>query len=332
MDITRAHEVTWLPTPDPPQRYFDRARNLCVTVQGGTVQKVTLADDPAGLPFVNAGQRGFAPCSRSLSVKGGQLMLHDGGRATELPLPSSWGVTRDSGAPDVPLLGPGWRDLFEGGSPNVEPRDAYGAVLLYPEDGTEVGEAATQPFVADYLQDQLEHDPELAASLAGSERVLIQGFEAALLSCVSLDRPRDHCIVYGSAAFAQKHAQALWNQLARARKLEWATQIRFLPWQGRPGGTEHGPYDLIYGWVPFGQWPRVQELQALGRELAGQLRTGALAFVAGPRGMRAALQAAGLRVVQAEAVETLPTVRMHRTILPQTSLKPDLVLFRVRRG
>jgi hypothetical protein len=332
MDIARAHEVTWLPTPDPPRRYFDRARNLCVTVQGGAVQKVTLADDPAGLPFVNTGQRGFAPCSRSLSVKGGQLMLHDGGRTTEMPLPSSWGVTQDSGAPDGLSLGPEWRDLFEGGSPKVEPRDAYGAVLLYPEDDTEVGEAATQPFVADYLQDQLEHDPELAASLAGSKHVLIQGFEAAILSCVSLDRPRDYCIVYEGAALAQKHAQALWNQLARARKLAWATQIRFLSGQGRSGGAEHGPYDLIYGWVPFGQWTRGQEIQALGRELAGRLRMGALAFVVGPRGMEAALQAAGLRVVQAEAVETLPTVRMHRTILPQARLKPDLVLFRVRRG
>ncbi len=50
MDPPRSHEVTWLPAAEPPRRHFDADRRLCVTIQGPIVQKVTLADDPAGLP------------------------------------------------------------------------------------------------------------------------------------------------------------------------------------------------------------------------------------------------------------------------------------------
>ena len=213
----------------------------------------------------------------------------------------------------------------------MAPRDAYGAVLLYPEDDTEIGEDATQPFVADYVQDELERVPDLAAALARSRRILIQGFDAALLSCISLDQPRDYIVLYERPAFAQKYAQSLWSQLARDRKLEWLGRIRFLPGLDHPGGRRHRPYDLIYGWVPFGQWDRFEALRTCGKDLADRLGPGGLAFLAGPRVMGAALQAAGLRVLQAEEVDTLPTVRMHRTILPQARLKPELVLFRVGR-
>lgn len=332
MDTARAHEVTWLPAPDPPRRFFDPTRRACVTIQGGVVQKVTLADDAAGVPFVHAGPGGFAPCGRQVSTGGGRLRLHDGAGTTEWPIPVSWGATKESTGPAGPPPTPGWRDLFDGGAPAVPPCEAFGAVLLYPEDGIEIAEEATQPFVADYLQDEAEHAPDLAAALARSERVLIQGFDAAFLACIGLDRPRDYVLVYERPALAQKQAQMLWNQLARTQRSEWVRRIRFRSGRHHAGGVSQGPYDLIYLWVPYDEWERFTVLQGRASELAGLLRPGGLALVAGPRVLGAALQAAGLRVLGAEEVEALPTLRMHRTILPQSRVKPDLVLFRVRRG
>ena len=54
MDPQRSQEVIWLPIPDPPRRYFDRTRHLCATLKSSTVQKVTVADDPAGHVGVTA--------------------------------------------------------------------------------------------------------------------------------------------------------------------------------------------------------------------------------------------------------------------------------------
>ena len=57
-----------------------------------------------------------------------------------------------------------WRSVFTQGIPPISPIDAYGAVLLYPEDESEIGECAAQPFVADYLEDLAEQDREIGGS------------------------------------------------------------------------------------------------------------------------------------------------------------------------
>ena len=329
MDTARSHEVTWLPIPDPPLRYFDEEQRCCVTVQAGIVQKVTIAEDPAGLSFVNPGRGGFAPCGRNAGVTAGRLELRDGDQVTSLPLQPSWGVIKESLAGPAPV--PDWRAVFVSGPPSVTPREAYSAVLLYPEDATEIEEAATQPFVADYLEDKREASPELAASLARSEHVLIDGFEAALGACISLDRPRDHTVLFLRQALAQKQAQQLWNRLARRRCLDWLPHIQFVSGEDARAAAYRRQYDLIYLWVPFVRWGEPQALARTGQEVAAALRPGGMAFVSGPQGLAAALQAAGLRVMETVEGETLPTLRMHRTILPRARLKTGLTLFRLGR-
>ncbi|HZS12251.1 MAG TPA: hypothetical protein VFA38_08375, partial [Nitrospirales bacterium] len=136
MDPPRSHEVTWLPSPDPPRRYFNPSRKLCVTIKGDAVQKVTFADDTAGLPYSASAK---APGGRRVAVKGGRLLLEDANTRMEMEASPLWGALRD-----VPLRGPAalpdWRDLFDGGLPEIAPKEAYGAVLLYPEDDAEIGE------------------------------------------------------------------------------------------------------------------------------------------------------------------------------------------------
>ena len=336
LDASRSHEVSWLPAPDPPRRYFDLPRKLCVTVQGRTIQKATVADDPSGLPFVNPGPGGFAPCDRSLGVERGALVLRDGDKRTETFLSPTWGPIQDTPVAPRSSQPLGWRALFAGTSPVVSPDQAFAAVLLYPEDDAEIDEGPTQPFVADYLQDATEQDAELKAHLGRSERILVYNFDSALTACLHLDRSRDYTILYRRTEFAQKHAQTLWNHLARARHLEWANRVRLLPadvHEAMPSGDRH---DLVYWWVPFSRFigsgdPAARLTEAAAAVVAA-LKPDGRAFIVGPEALNAALQAQGLQVLTVQPVALLPTFLMHRTILPRARVRTGLMLFIVAAG
>ncbi len=331
MDISRAHEVTWLPVPDPPRRYFDPAHHLCVTIKGGIVQKVTVTDDPTGLPFVNVGLGGFAPCERSVEVRGDTLLLKDREKRIEIPVNPSWGVRssgeRNSSQDRLPTYPLGWRALFGGPLPQVTPSQAFSAVLLYPDDGTEIEEAPSQPFVTDHLQDAVEQQPELASYLVRAGRVLIHNFDAVVNTCISLDGPRDYTILYHRPEFAQKQTQLLWNRLAQTSRLDWAKRITFLPAEAYRKPAYEQQYDVIYLWVPFLHFDQPMKLHDIAQAVAGALRLGGLAFVVGPHAMRELLQVQRLRLLHIEAVETLQSFRMHQAILPNARLKAGLTLF-----
>ncbi|MGH7204665.1 MAG: hypothetical protein ACREI2_00490 [Nitrospiraceae bacterium] len=335
MDVSRAHEVTWLPVPDPPRRYFDPAHHLCVTIKGGIVQKVTVADDPTGVPFVNVGRNGFAPCERSVEVRGSLLLLKDREKRTEIPVNPSWGVRssgeRDSSQDRFPTYPLSWRALFGGPLPQVTPSKAFSVVLLYPDDGAEIEEAPSQPFVADHLQDAVEQQSELSSRLARAGRVLIHNFDAAVNTCISLDGPRDYTILYHRPEFAQKQAQVLWNRFAQANRLDWAKRTTFLPAEAYQKQAYEQQYDVIYEWVPFSHFDQSMKFHDIAQAVVGALRPGGLAFIVGPRAMREPLQGQRLRLLQAEAVETLPSFRMHQTILPNARLKAELTLFHAEK-
>ncbi len=250
---------------------------------------------------------------------------------TEIPVRPSWGAIADTSPPSTPegreTGGEGWRGFFAGAPPQVSAQEAYGAVLLYPEDDREIEEAASQPFVADFLQDELEQQSELAARAATADRIVIVRFEAALAACLHLDRPRTHRILYRWPAFAQKQAQALWNRLAHANRLDWASRFSFLPLDGGTSQVLGERPDLLYLWLPFDQYDDSVRLASALRSMTAGLAPGGLAFVVGPAFLGAMLQAQRLRLLRADPVEALPTFCMHRNILPQARLKPDLTLF-----
>ena len=331
MDSTRAHQVEWSPSPSHPRRYFDFESGCCLTVQGGTLQKVTIAEDSAGLSYMNPQGRRFVPCDRSARIVEGRVIVKDRDQETVLAttLPQECLAQPSQSVSASPV---DWRSLFVKGVPPIPPHEAYGAVLLYPQDDTDIHELSAQPFVADYIQDLAEQDREIGSLLARAERVLIENGDAVIATCIPFDRPRDYSVLVRVPAFAQRQAQQLWNQCAELQRWEWLPRIRFLH-----SGTGDEPpdsqerYDLVYHWVPYPLEGNLPALTSRMQTLRADLRNGGQAFVVGPSGLGALWTASGLSLCWQEAVEQLPTFRMHRTILPKARLKAGLTLFQVKR-
>jgi hypothetical protein len=329
MDPPRSHQVEWLPAASPPLRYFDADRRCCLTFQGGDLQKVTLADDPSGLPFVNPKGRPWVFCDRTASIINGRIVIKDRDQETVLAVPLPEGYHERS-APVATVSPVDWRCLFERGVPPVSPAEAFGAVLLYPQDDAEIGELAAQPFVADYIQDLAEQDRMIGTVLTRAERVLIENGDAVIATCVAFDRPRDYTARVRVPAFAQRQAQQVWGLCAELRRWDWLKRIRLvLATDLDQDPLAERPFDLVYRWVPYAVGDNPALWPSGMRELSRLLRDGGHAFVTGPSGLVSPLAAAGLRVSWQEPVDGLPTFRMHRTILPKARLKAGLTLFHV---
>jgi len=224
-----------------------------------------------------------------------------------------------------------WRTVFADGVPVFHPNEAYGAVLLYPEDDREIAELPAQPFVSDYLEDLGEQDREIGTMIAQAERVWIDNGDAVIASCVLFDKPREYQASVRHAAYAQRQAQQLWMQCAAVGRWEWLQQIRFVTKEEpkHPLAVQP-PCDLIYHWVPYEWFNSLPALTSVPGRLRQALRPGGRAFVVGPASLREGLIRHLFEVCWEEPVEQLPTFRMHRTILPKARLKAGLTLYHVR--
>ncbi|MEK7299588.1 MAG: hypothetical protein AAB072_00690, partial [Nitrospirota bacterium] len=332
MDPSRSHRVTWLPAPAPPLRYFDEAHRLCVTVQGEVLLKATCADDLAGLSYVNPKGRRIAAWDRSAVIVDGHLQLSDRDGKKDVPL--SQELARVTSSPVVPPPSPvDWRAVFVSAVPVVPPTEVFGAVLLYPQDETPVGELAAQPFVADYLQDLAEQDREIGQILMRAERILIDNGDAVISTCVPFDRPREVVAHISHLPFAYKQAQQIWTVCAELQRWEWLQRTRFmLATMAAPAIPQSESYDLVYAWLPYAEFEQASTLAMRVRALAQRIKTGGNAFVVGPARTGDELCRAGFQRCWEEAVERLPTFAMHKTILPKAKLRSGLTLFHVRRG
>ncbi len=332
MNPARAHEVTWLPAPEPPCRYFEPHGNVCVTVQAGSVRRLTLGSDPTGLSYVTPDRRGFVPGGRSVSREADTLRLKDGKRMSTVPIQPAWGLS--SAAQPAPPAGSApfeWRDFFEGEPPAVEPARAYGAVLLYPDDDREIAEAASQPFVADALQDLIEQVADLARVVQHAREVLIDGFDAVFSGCIQPDQPRGYTVLYSRPEYAQKQSQLLWSQLAREQRWDRMRRIKLVPEGTHRPAAYARQYDLVYQWIPFAAYSPPDRPRALIQALSEALGPSAVGFVAGHAGLAPLFETQRLRIIRSDPVDGLPPFRMHLSILPKARLKPGLTLFQVRR-
>lgn len=330
MDAPRSHHVTWTPVPGPPRRHVDLPQKVCVTIQGHRMLKATRWDDPAGLSHQPFDQRGLAPCQRGLMIRQRQLLLTDGDRTQAIPLPEGWGRVDEPTASGAAGPAGEWRTVFGGSPPHVDPEAAFGAVLLYPNDEREIGELATQPFVADYLQDLIEQDRPLAAKLSRAERVLISGLDASIITCIGSDRSRAYTVLYDHAAFAQRQAQMWWNLLARAQRLEWLARVQMRPHGA--GGECQELYDLAYEWIPFSLYDKPESISHRVQQLANQLSPGAVAFITGPPTVADSCRTARMHLQSITPVASLPTFRMHQSVLPRAHLKPGIMLYQIVRS
>lgn len=347
MDHQRGYQIAWWPRPDPPWRYFDRAHGLCVTVQGGMVEKVNVIDDPVGIPYYNAAMKGYVLCDRAISVVGGTLQLRDGDRATEIPLSPAWGVTRETPRVTLPSYPFGWRALFGGGPPKVDPVRAWTTTLLFPDDESPVSEESTQLFVLELIYVYLNELPDLPSRLKKIHRVLIHNFDPVCAGFVNPDyTQRRYTVLYNRPEWAQKSAQVIWDRAARGGRLDQASHsfgdwtapgagleairsVDFLPERELRAWTYGGKYELIYEWIPFASYDDPLECEAIVKDVARALAPRGLACVVGPPCVVSLLTAQGLRVFRHGGSEDLiqaPAVVEHFRIYPSTRVNPDLTI------
>lgn len=331
MNPERSNHVSWLPAENPPTRYFDQRAEACLTFHGGLLHKVTVASDSSGLSYMSSKGRRFVPCDRNAEIVGGHVMLKDRDRETALAVTLPQGSLGRAPAP-VAMSPVDWRSVFVQGIPAISPTEAYGAVLLYPEDESEIGERAAQPFVADYLQDIGEQDREIGAILSRAKHVLIDNGDAVIATCIMFDQPRDYTVRIYDAALAQKQAQQLWSVCAELQRWDWLSHIRFVSAEGAQDLHAPHSYDLVYHWVPYDDGSVSASLAERLKGISQVLRGGGNAFVVGPAQLGRQGSSHGLHVCWEEPVEQLPTFRMHRTILPKAKLKAGLTLFHMTKA
>jgi len=330
MNPERSHQVIWLPAGSPPIRYFDQRAGTCLTLQAGLLHKVTVASDSTGLSYLSPKGRRYAPCDRSAEIAGAHVILKDRDRETTLAVTLPQGSLEQSGE-SVDMSPADWRSVFARGVPLIPPADAYGAVLLYPEDESEIGECAAQPFVADYIQDIGERDREIGAVLSRAQRVLIQNGDAVIATCITFDRPRDYTVLVRYPAFAQKQAQQLWSVCAELQRWDWLSHVRFVSDDGLYDREAAHSYDLVYHWVRYDSGDIAVGLAERMNGISRILRGGGNAFVIGPEQLGQHGESHGLHVCWEEPVEQLPTFRMHRMILPKARLRAGLTLFYIKK-
>ena len=327
MDPSKSSRVTWLPAEHPPVRYIDEEQGVCLTVQNSELQKATRAQDSAGLAYFNPVGRRVIPLDRSVRVVENHVMFND--RETQVTVPLPEGLRVNSSVSRVPVVSPiDWRTVFVQGVPSIGPADAFESALLYPDDEQDIGELAAQPFVADYIQDVGEQDREIGSLLSKAEHVSIVNGDAVIATCVLFDRPRDYTVSCHCAPAAQRQAQQLWTQCAEVRRWEWLTRIRIMEagtWDTTMAGPER--YDLLYRWVPYGAWSSSDAVTAVVTQTKHVLRRGGDSFLVGPAELEEVVARAGLAVRWSEPVASLPTFRMHKTILPKARLRQGLTLF-----
>jgi hypothetical protein len=329
MDAPRSQEITWLPAEDYPLRYIGQSGRYCVTVKQHSIERLTLTDDEAGLSYVAPPVGRPAPFDRTVRTVRDEMILSDRGCETRLAVDPRWGPLTEQPAQVTASPPVKWSDLFSGACPQITGREAFSAVLLYPEDETEIGELPSQSFVVDHLADLVEQEAAVEARLARADRILVHLFDGAISGCIDSRRRHDYTVVYQSGPFAQKQAQLLWNRFAGARQLPWLQGMHFYHLSQAPYGER--PYDVAYVWTPFAQFDQPAQLEETIGKLAEKMTSGAIAFVTGPARLSQSLHQWNLVIDSVQPVEALPSFHMHRSILPKAQLKKGLTLYRVRR-
>jgi hypothetical protein len=302
---------------------------LCLTVQNEQVQKATQAGDLTGLSYFNPAGRRIVPLDRSLYVKANQLALRDRETISRCQLTANTQV-KDSAVCEPAVSPVDWRTVFVQGLPSLCANDAFETALLYPEDEREIVELAAQPFVADYVQDLGEEDRAIGRLLSHAERILVVNGDAVISTCVLFDRPRDYTVWYHHGGYAQRQAQQLWTQCAEVQRWEWIQRIRMIPAaRGSVNVLEPERYDLVYQWAPYNMFGTPTALRSIAMNVRDVLRSGGEAFLVGPVELGNMVTQERLAIRWSEAVMSLPTFRMHRTILPKARLREGLTLFHV---
>src|SRR6266487_4679804 len=255
MDPAQSAKVTWRPRPEVPRRFFDAQCGLCVTVTGGTVQKVTRQNDSAALPYSRPRKDGSAPGGRMVGTTQTVLQLQDGDRREEFPLREEWGVTKPAPLPECPAA-PAltWRALFPDGAPALDMKRAYFAVPLFHEDDTMVEDAMTQPLALEQTLAYCERLPAMPNRSGSLGNVLIHNWDLLLSEIISPPEDQDYTVLYTRPEFAQRQAQRLWDQTVASGRPSNLRHVAFLQADRHQQTAYSKSYGLLYCWIPFEQY------------------------------------------------------------------------------
>jgi hypothetical protein len=329
----RSQEVQWHPSPQYPVRYLDEHQRLGVTVHNHCLQKVICWDDSAGLPFLAIPESGHSRSDgRGAFINNRELVLYDGLQVKQYQIRPSWELSQPVQQPQWHPPLSSWRDCFPQELPKLSPAQAFATVLLYPDRQEEIGEKESQPFVFDYFDDFLEAHPEILRKREEAERILCSHCEAALGSCLKWDQPQDYTIWYFWPEFAQRHAQQIWNTLNNANRVAWVRNFRILKFTEQLCNGRQDLFDFMYVWLPFSDYAHPSRPDQWVEWLAMHLSPGGFSCVAGPTRLGDIFQHHMLRVVHAEQGESLPTFRIHHSILPYGWLNSELTAWIVQKS
>ena len=333
LDINRSHEVDWLPSAECPVRHIDDRQKLTVTILHHKIQKITLWDDASGLSYLPTTSSGMAKVDgRGFRTLGNKLHLHDGELQQIMNVKESWQLSSLEPPREWTIPSTSWRACFPQGVPTLAPSEAFSAVLLYPDDSRMIGEKESQPFIFDYLDDFLEAQLELRQFREMAEHIFLARCEASLGSCLKYSRQQRYTIWYEWPAFAQKHAQSIWNTLIRNDTLSWLPYFQFLSVNQQAITAISLPFDWMNVWIPFAIYDDEPELRQWSWFLANHLVPGGIGCVAGPEMMGQLFEQDGLSVVHVERGESLPTFKIHQAILQAGKLHPGLMVWIIQQS
>jgi hypothetical protein len=194
-----------------------------------------------------------------------------------------------------------------------------------------IGEQESQPFVFDFLDDFFEERPNLFRLRSSAKRVLLSHCEAGMGSCLHFKQPQSHTIWYTWQEFAQKNAQSIWNRLFRMDRLSCLPNFHLIPFELQMLEVVQERYDWIYLWIPFSDYANSTMIDRWGKFLKTHLSGGSIGCVAGPPVLKRNFQGQDLQIVHAAAGDSLPTFRIHQTILPDGWLNPELTVWIVQK-
>jgi hypothetical protein len=332
MDPAQSAKVTWRPCPEVPRRFFDTEPGLCVTVTGGTVQKVTRQNDSAALPYSRPRKDGATPGGRMVGTTQTVLQLQDGDRREEFSLRTEWGVTKPTPLPERPVS-PAltWRALFPEGAPALDMKHAYFAVPLFPEDDRMVEDAMTQPLALEQTLDYFERlsaRPNRSGSLGN---VLIHNWDLLLSEIIHPTEDQDYTVLYTRPEFAQRQAHRLWDQTAASGRLSNLRRVAFLQADQHQQTAYTKSYGLLYCWIPFEQYRQRAECERSLEAVSKALISGGSAILSGPPWLKDVCSRVALRVLASDPIAETAGVRMHRAILPKARVNPEATLYLVQK-
>lgn len=332
MNPDRSHEITWSPKENPPWRYFNKEHGIALTVQDRFLFKVTVDDDPIGIPYINC-LRGARPsCEREIHVGPGSFMLTDGQDIREIPLLPEWNVTPQTDPPPKrPQFPFNWKWFFNGFPPKVDPVKILFTLPFYPEGRSEIQEASLQPMVLDQIFYYMEMSPGMPAKLEKVKKVLVHTFDTVIAGCIDSSHEREVTVLYSDPEFAQKNACLLWNYGASKNELDNLKKVSFLPEGEHITEVYQEKYGLIFKWIPFMYHQDREASEDMLRWAINALLPDGMLFLVGPRPIQGLFDHYGMSMLYNDLVINMPFYRQHLKMCPENLVNPDLAVFLLER-